>query len=120
MIAFTFILFYEIIIIYYYHSFVTVFVHIFKVLHLRNIKRKYINEIEVNETLVEKDLGILDTNDLRWDKHIIKMCYVASFAAKSIFKYFKHKSSATIGMIYKYLIRPKLEYANLASKNIRI
>jgi hypothetical protein len=65
------------------------------------------------ETLVEKDLGILVTNDFKWDQHIIKMCSVATFAAKSIFKCFKHKSPSTIGMIYKSLIRLKLEYANV-------
>jgi hypothetical protein len=53
---------------------------------LEDKHKYYINEIGVNETLVEKALDILVTNVFKLDKHIIKMCSAATFAAKSIFK----------------------------------
>ena len=90
-----------------------------KVLHLGNTeqlkdkKEYYINGVQLSETLVEKDLGILVTSDLDWEKQIVKSCSTTTFVSKLIFKTFKYKSVEIIRMIYKSLIRPKLEYANV-------
>jgi hypothetical protein len=44
------------------------------------------------ETLVEKDLGIMVTGDLQWDRHIVKLCSSVNFYAKLVFKGFDFKS----------------------------
>jgi hypothetical protein len=73
----------------------------------------FINDIKICETVAEKDLGVLMTSELDWEKQIVKNCSIATFAAKSIFKSFKYKSIENIKIIYKTFIRPKLEYANV-------
>ena len=65
------------------------------------------------ETFAEKDLGILVTGDLKWERHIVKLCSSVTFYAKLVFKSFKLKSISIIRALYKSLIRPKLEYATV-------
>jgi hypothetical protein len=55
----------------------------------------------------------LVTNELDWEKQIIRNCSTATFAAKMIFKSFHFKSIENIKLLYKTIIRPKLKYANV-------
>ena len=80
---------------------------------LINKNEYFINDIKVAETIVEKDLGVLITSELVWEKQIIRNCSNATFAAKSIFKKFTFKTIEKIKFLYKTFIRPKLEYANV-------
>ena len=80
---------------------------------LINKNEYFINDIKVAETIVEKDLGVLITSELVWEKQIIRNCSNATFAAKSIFKIFTFKTIENIKFLYKTFIRPKLEYANV-------
>jgi hypothetical protein len=73
----------------------------------------YINNHVIQETNIEKDLGILISNDLSWDNHINKICNNAICASKYVYKCFKYKNLETIRKLYIALIRPKLEYAQV-------
>jgi hypothetical protein len=55
-----------------------------------------INGQYLNESVVEKDLGVFVSSDLNWDKQVSQVC-----------------SSDLIRKLYTTLIRPKLEYANV-------
>jgi hypothetical protein len=87
--------------------------HLGTLRQLENKYKYYINGTEVMETLVEKDLGIMVTGDLQWDRHIVKLCSSVNFYAKLVFKSFDFKSVSIIRSIYTSLIRPKLEYATV-------
>ena len=80
---------------------------------LINKNEYFINDIKVAETIVEKDLGVLVTSELDWEKQIIRNCSNATFAAKSIFSNFTFKTIENIKFLYITFIRPKLEYANV-------
>ena len=80
---------------------------------LLNKNKYFINDIQVTETVAEKDLGVLVTNELDWEKQIIRNCSNATFAAKAIFESFTFKTIENIKYLYKTIIRPKLEYANV-------
>jgi hypothetical protein len=56
--------------------------HLGTLRQLENKYKYYINGTEVMETLVEKDLGIMVTGDLQWDRHIVKLCSSVNFYAK--------------------------------------
>ena len=80
---------------------------------LLNKNKYFINDIQVTETVAEKDLSVLVTNELDWEKQIIRNCSNATFAAKAIFESFTFKTIENIKYLYKTIIRPKLEYANV-------
>jgi hypothetical protein len=73
-----------------------------------------INNKILGETLLEKDLGILINSKLDWDDHIVRVCSSANAIAKTIFKCFQHKSVKIIKKLYTSMIRPRVEYANVA------
>ena len=58
---------------------------------LINKNEYFINDIKVSDTIVEKDLGVLITSELDWEKLIIRNCSNATFAAQSIFNNFTLK-----------------------------
>jgi hypothetical protein len=60
-----------------------------------------------------KNLGVMVTNELDWEKQIIRNCSTATFTAKTIFKSLYFKSIENFKLLYKTITRPKLEYANL-------
>jgi hypothetical protein len=80
------------------------------VLHLGTLRQLENKYNEVMETFAEKYLDILVTGDLKWERHIVKLCSSVTFYAKLVFKSFKLKSISIIRALYKSLIRPKLKF----------
>ena len=80
--------------------------------------------IELTKSCAERDLGVIMSNDLKWDKHIIKCVNNANRVLGQIQHCFRHKSVYITTKLYKALIRPHLEYAvqawNPFSKKILI
>ena len=90
-----------------------------KVLHLgsNNPKHKYTigahnDKIELEETCLEKDLGILIDPNLDFKKHIKAITKRASYLSYKILKNFTYKDANTLVPLFKTLIRPILEYGN--------
>ena len=90
-----------------------------KVLHLgkNNPKNKYFigseNErVELEETDLEKDLGIFIDPNLDFKKHIKSIVKKASFLSYKILKNFTYRDSNILIPLFKSLIRPILEYGN--------
>ena len=67
--------------------------------------------IKLLETQVEKDLGILICNDLKWDQQIAKATRLAQFALSQIKNTFVCHEPEIIRPFYLALVRPHLEYA---------
>jgi hypothetical protein len=90
-----------------------------KILHFGNPKQLseksifHINQVTIAESFEEKDLGVIITPDLNWDKQIVKVCSQATLISKKLHRCFKNKSIDIIKKLYTSLIRPKLEYANV-------
>ena len=57
-----------------------------------------------------RDLGIQLTNDLSWDRHIGKMTSEARRISGWVLRAFKTRSPKTMLILYKSLVRSKLEY----------
>ena len=95
-----------------------------KILHLgkNNEKNKYSigqnNErITLDETDLEKDLGIFIDPNLDFKKHIKNTVKKASFSSYKILKNFSFKSASVLIPLFKTLIRPVLEYGNTIWSN---
>ena len=88
-----------------------------KVLHmghksfLLNKTVYFINGVALQNSLVEKDFGILVRYDLNWNQYVNKICSSANYWRKVLYKYFNFKSLTVIKRLYLSIIRPKLEYA---------
>lgn len=67
--------------------------------------------IKLLDTHVEKDLGIIISNDLKWDQQIAKATRTAQFALSQIRNTFTCHEPEIIRPLYLALIRPHLEYA---------
>ena len=92
-----------------------------KILHLgeNNPKRAYFigkdnNRVELEETVLEKDLGVNIDPTLSFDKHIEKLCKKASSKSAQILENFTYRSKKVLVPLFKTLVRPVLEYANNA------
>ena len=90
-----------------------------KVLHLgKNYpKHKYTignidNKTILDETDLEKDLGVLIDTDLNFKSHIKNIVKKASYTCHKILKNFTYKKSNILVPLFKTLVRPILEYAN--------
>lgn len=78
-----------------------------------NINYAYIlNNIELKHVKLQKDLGVLISNDLKWEPHVNRVVKMTNSFIYLIQKAFEDKSASTILKLYKSFIRPKLEYAH--------
>ncbi|XP_050315649.1 uncharacterized protein LOC126750168 [Anthonomus grandis grandis] len=62
----------------------------------------------VNE---QNDLGVLITSDLKWERHITRICKKANSLVYLIKQAFRDHSIEMISTLYKSYIRPKIQYA---------
>ena len=84
-----------------------------KVMHFgkSNPKYKYkIDEVILEEVKVEKDLGILISNDIDWNHHINYAINKANKQLGRIKHVFEFINEYITCLLYKSLIRPHLEY----------
>ena len=95
-----------------------------KILHLgkNNLKNNYFvgthNErVLLEETCLEKDLGIYIDPDLNFKKHIKNIVKKASYSSYKILKNFSFKKAKILIPLFKTLIRPILEYGNTIWSN---
>ncbi len=95
-----------------------------KILHLgkNNDKNNYFvgthNErVLLEETCLEKDLGIYIDPDLNFKKHIKNIVKKASYSSYKILKNFSFKKANILIPLFKTLIRPILEYGNTIWSN---
>ncbi|KAL1446568.1 hypothetical protein WDU94_003689, partial [Cyamophila willieti] len=71
----------------------------------------YLNDIKINNTTYQKDLGVIISNDLKWDQQTDKVTKKAMSMVFLIKRVFKNLSTEGIAKIYKSYIRPIIEYA---------
>ena len=84
-----------------------------KVLHIgkSNTRAIYtINSTELLKVEEERDLGIIISSDLKWDKHIRAITTKANYVWGQIKNSFKFLNKDTFKMIFVALVRPHLEY----------
>ena len=60
----------------------------------------------------EKDLGVIFSDDLRWDEHIASLVNKANRVLGIVKKTFKTKNQNVLKKLYTSLVRPHLEYAS--------
>ena len=85
-----------------------------KVMHVGsgNFKYSYVmNEIEMTETEVEKDLGVLMSKDLKPSLQCCKAAKEGNKMLGMISRAFHFRSKKVISRLFKSFVRPKLEYA---------
>ena len=90
-----------------------------KILHIgkNNPKNKYYvgnenDRHELNETDLEKDLGVFIDPNLDFKKHIKTIVKKASYLNYKILKNFTYRDANILVPLFKTLIRPILEYGN--------
>ena len=90
-----------------------------KILHLgeNNPQRPYYigpmdARVELEKTVLEKDLGVHIDPNLSFDSHIDKIIKKASSKSAQIFENFSYRSKKVLVPLFKTLVRPVLEYAN--------
>ena len=90
-----------------------------KILHIgkNNPKNKYYvgnenDRLELNETDLEKDLGVFIDPNLDFKKHIKTIVKKASYLNYKILKNFTYRDANILVPLFKTLIRPILEYGN--------
>jgi hypothetical protein len=66
--------------------------------------------LETSES--EKDLGVLISNDLKWDKHISKITNKANSILAMIRNSFQCLDIEVVRPLYLSLVRPHLEFVN--------
>lgn len=70
------------------------------------------NDQALEKSLIEKDLGILISSDLKWDNHISKITNKANSMLAMIKNSFECHDIEVIRPLYLALVRPQLEYVN--------
>ena len=66
---------------------------------------------ELPTTDQQRDLRIIITKDLKWQKQTGKSCKTANRVLEFITRHFRYKSKELILLLYKSLVRPHLEHA---------
>ena len=85
-----------------------------KVMHIgkTNPQFKYkMNEHTLQITVAERDLGLIISNDLNWEHHVISATSKANRALGTIKHASRYLDNCTFNLLYKSLVRPHLEYA---------
>ena len=59
----------------------------------------------------QRDLGIIITKDLKWQKQTEKSCRTANRVLRFIARNFRYKNKELILPLYKSIVRPHLEHA---------
>ena len=92
-----------------------------KILHLgeNNPKKSYYigsdnTRVQLEETTLEKDLGIFIDPTLSFDSHIEYITKKASSKSAQILENFSYRSKHVLVPLFKTLVRPVLEYVNNA------
>ena len=72
----------------------------------------YKNEInQIEKTKLDRDLGILILNDLKWENQVNKAAKTANSVIAKIKNSFTYFDSSLVKLLYVSLVRPHLEYA---------
>ena len=75
---------------------------------------------QLKTTDQQRDLGIIITKDLKWQKQTEKSCKTANRVLGFIARNFRYKNIELIPPLYKFLVRPHLEHAvQFWSPNLR-
>jgi hypothetical protein len=72
-----------------------------------------INDIPIQSCKTIKNLGITISYDLSWSHHVQKLASESMFHVHQLHRALQSPSPPTISKLYKSIIRPKLEYANI-------
>ena len=86
-----------------------------KVLHVGKKNNNFVykaGEHILKSVKEEKDLGVIVTNKLKFDRHCVESCKTANKVLGFISTNFEHKSKEIIVPLYKSMVRPHLEYAS--------
>ena len=84
------------------------------VMHIghNNMKSNYnMSNQQLPTTDQQRDIGIIITKDLKWQKQTDKSCKTANIALGFIARNFRCKNKELILPLYKSLVRPHLEHA---------
>ena len=84
------------------------------VMHIghNNMQSNYnISNQQLPTTDQQRDLGIIITKDLMWQKQTEKCCKTANRVLGFIARNFRYKNKELILPLYKSLVRPHLEHA---------
>lgn len=73
-----------------------------------------INGTPISSVTSIKNLGVILESDLSWSPHVQSTASDSMFLLRQIQRAFPSPSPTTVGTLYKSLIRPKIEYANIA------
>ncbi|CAF0843588.1 unnamed protein product [Brachionus calyciflorus] len=85
--------------------------------HRKNREKKeyritsHLRTTVLSETTCEKDLGVIITNDLKWNKQFVSASARSNRALGQIKCSFTYLSKETIIPLFTALLRPHLEYA---------
>ena len=71
------------------------------------------DQTDLEETTVEKDLGIWVDNELGFKEHINKVVNKANSTLAIIRRSYTYLDRQSLALLYKALVRPLLEYGNL-------
>ena len=71
------------------------------------------NEKELENTLTEKDVGVIFSKNLKFDEHINSVVKKANMITGLIKRSFTYLDKNMFLQLYKALVRPHLEYANV-------
>ena len=72
------------------------------------------NEVyTLDESVLERDLGILISKDLKWHQHINHISGKANLRLATLRRAFSSDDGSTWRMLYVSLIRPLLEYGSV-------
>jgi ribonuclease P/MRP protein subunit RPP40 len=63
------------------------------------------------ETILERDLGVMISNDMKWEKHIETIVAKANRKLGQIKHSFTHLDENSMKLLYTSLVRPHLEFA---------
>ena len=69
--------------------------------------------LELSGTDSEKDIGVTFSNNLKFDKHINNIISKANQMTGIIKRSFKYMDKDMFIKLYKSIVRPHLEYANV-------
>ena len=72
----------------------------------------YLNDVRLEHSLDEKDLGVFIDNRLKFDTHITTKINKANGILGAIRRAFSYLDKKTMLLLYTSLVRPHLEYAN--------
>jgi len=80
-----------------------------------NPKKKYeMNGQPLTESLVERDVGVMITNDLKPSQHCAKAARTATAVLNQILRAFHYRDRKTFVQLYLQYVRPHLEFASPA------